>query len=123
MITLSGFIKKRNGKKKLIGQSNIILNDDDRKKRINLLRGSIIAGNDNPKLLKELSQLTNQENVIQNKSVDDIYKDLKSLTQLLKTSEGSENVYNHVYNIIDYLRSNQHISREQYHKYIKKHLM
>ena len=32
MITLPGFIKKRNGKSKLIGQSNIILTDNDRKK-------------------------------------------------------------------------------------------
>ena len=123
MITLSGMVKKRNGKNKLIGESNIILNDNDKKKRVALIRGSIMVGNDNPKLLKELSVLTNQENVTQNKSVDDLYKDLKSLTLMVKTSEGSENVHNHVYNIIDYLRTNKHISHEQYHKDIKKHLM
>ena len=83
--------------------------------------GSIIAGNENQKLHNELSQLTNQENVIQNKTVDDLYNNLKTLTPILKTSEGNENVYNHVYNIIDYLRSNRHITRDQYHKYIKKH--
>ena len=99
MITLSGFIKKRNGKDKLIGQSNIILNDIDRKKRINLIRGSIIAGNDNQRLNDELSRLTNQQNIVQNKSVDDLYKDLKELTQMLKTSKGDENVHNRVYNI------------------------
>ena len=123
MITLSGMVKKRNGKNKLIGQSNIILNENDRKKRIMLLRSSIIAGNDNKKMQNELARLTNQENVTQDKSIDDIYKDLKTLTPILKTSQGDENVYNHVYNIIDYIRSNKHISREQYHKYIKKHLM
>ena len=123
MMTLSGMIKKRNGKNKLLGESNIILNDNDRKKRISLIRGSIIAGNDNPKLLKELSVLTNQENIIQDKSVDDVYKKLKTLTSILKTSKSDENVNNQVYNIIDYLRTNRHISRDQYHKYIKKHLM
>ena len=88
-----------------------------------LLRSSIIAGNDNKKMQNELARLTNQENVTQDKSIDDIYKDLKTLTPILKTSQGDENVYNYVYNIIDYIRSNKHISREQYHKYIKKHLM
>ena len=124
MMMLSGMVKKRNGKNKLLkGESNIILNDSDRKKRISLIRGSIIAGNDNKKLAKELSVLTNQENVTQNKSITDLYNDLKILTPILKTSEGDENVHNQVYNIIDYLRTNRHISRDQYHKYIKKHLM
>ena len=119
MMLLSGMVKKRNLKSKLIGTSNIILNNNDREKRIRLLRGSIMAGNDNQKLLEELAELTNQENVVQNKSVDDIYKDLKTLTPMLKTSQGDENVYNSVYNIIDYLRSNQHITRDQYNKFIK----
>ena len=123
MMTLSGMIKKRNGKNKLLGSSNIILNENDLKKRIALLRGSIIAGNDNKKLQQELSKLTNQENVTQNKSIDNLYNDLKVLTPILKTSQGDENVHNQVYNIIDYLRTNRHISRDQYHKYIKKHLM
>ena len=124
MITLSGMIKKRNGKNKLlIGSSNIILNEDDRQKRIELLRGSIIAGNDNNKIYNELSKLTNQENVTQNKTVNDLYKTLKTLTPLIKTSKADVNTHNQVYNIIDYLRSNKYISRDQYHKYIKKHLM
>ena len=119
---LSGMVKKRNGKSKLIG-SSIILNEKDRQKRINLLRGSIIAGNHNQKLHNELSQLTNQDNVIQNKTVHDLYDNLKTLTPILKTRQGNEDVYNRVYNIIDYLRSNRHISKDQYHKYIKKHLL
>ena len=123
MMTLSGMIKKRNGKNKLLGESNIILNENDLKKRIALIRGSIIAGNDNKKLQQELSRLTNQENVTQNKTIDSLFNELKSMTPILKTSEGDENVHNQVYNIIDYLRTNRHISRDQYHKYIKKHLM
>ena len=71
----------------------------------------------------ELARLTNQENVTQNKTLDDLYKNLKVLTPMLKTSQADENVHNQIYNIIDYLRSNRHISRDQYHKYIKKHLM
>ena len=123
MMILSGMIKKRNGKNKLLGESNIILNENDLKKRIALLRGSIIAGNDNKKLQQELSRLTDQENVTQNKTIDSLFNELKSMTPILKTSEGDENVHNQVYNIIDYLRTNRHISRDQYHKYIKKHLM
>ena len=123
MMVLSGMVKNRNGKTKLLGSSNIIVNENDLQKRINLLRGSIIAGNDNPKLIKELAQLSQQDNVVQNKSVDDLYKDLKIMTPMLKTSQGNENVYNRVYNIIDYLRSNKHVTRDQYHKFIKKHLM
>ena len=123
MMTLSGMIKKRNGKNKLLGESNIILNENDLKKRIALIRGSIIAGNDNKKLQQELSRLTNQENVTQNKTIDSLFNELKSITPILKTSQGDENVHNQVYNIIDYLRTNRHISRDQYHKYIKKHLM
>ena len=123
MMTLSGMVKKRNGKSKLMGSSNIILNDEDRRKRINLIHGTIIAGNDNKTLLNELAQLTNQESAVENKSVDNIYKDLKTLTPMLKTSQGNENVYNRVYKIVDYLRSNRHITRDQYHKFIKKYLM
>ena len=123
MITLSGMIKQRNGKIKMLGESNIILNENDLRKRIALLRGTIIAGKDNKKLQNELPKLTNQDNVIQNKSVNDLYNNLKTLTPMLKGSKGDENVHNQVYNIIDYLRSNRHISRDQYHKYIKKHLM
>ena len=123
MMTLSGMIKKRNGKNKLLGSSNIILNENDLKKRIALLRGSIIAGNDNKKLQQELSRLTNQENVTQDKTIDSLFNELKNMTPLLKTSQGDENAHNQVYNIIDYLRTNRHITRDQYHKYIKKHLM
>ena len=124
MITLSGMVKKRNGKNKLLdGSSNIILSNEDLKKRIQLLRGSILAGNDNQKLQNELSRLTNQENVTKNKSVDDLYQKLKTLTSMKKTSEYNENVHNQIYNIIDYLRSNRYITRDQYHKYIKKHLI
>ena len=62
---LSGVVEKRNGKSKLICNS-IILNEQDRHKRINSVRGSIIAGNDNKKMNDELKDLTNQEDVIQN---------------------------------------------------------
>ena len=123
MVILSGMVKKRNGKNKLLGTSNIILNENDLKKRIALLRGSVIAGNDNKKIQQELASLSSQKDVVQNKSIDDLYNDLKTLTPILKTSQGDENVHNQVYNIIDYLRTNRHISRDQYHKYIKKHLM
>ena len=123
MMVLSGMVRKRNEKTKLLGSSNIILNDDDRRKRINLLRGTISAGNDNKNILDELAHLTNQASDVGNKNVDDIYKDLKTLTPMLKASQGNENVYNRVYNIVDYLRSNRHITRDQYHKFIKKHLM
>ena len=123
MVTLSGMVKKRNGKNKLLGSSNIILNENDLKKRIALLRGSVIAGNDNKKIQQELASLSSQKDVVQNKSIDNLFTDLKTLTPILKTSQGDENVHNQVYNIIDYLRTNRHISRDQYHKYIKKHLM
>ena len=116
-------IKKRNGKTKLIGSSDIILNEKDQLKRVKLLRASVIAGNDNKKMNDELSHLTNQENIIQNKTVDDLYNNLKGLTKILKTSKASEDVHNRVYNIIDYLRSNRYIKRDQYHDYIKKHLL
>ena len=122
MVTLSGMVK-RNGKNKLLGSSNIILNENDLKKRIALLRGSVIAGNDNKKIQQELASLSSQKDVVQNKSIDNLFTDLKTLTPILKTSQGDENVHNQVYNIIDYLRTNRHISRDQYHKYIKKHLM
>ena len=111
-------VKQRNGKTKLIGKS-IILNEKDRRKRINILRASIIAGNDNKKMHQELSELTNQE-INKDKKPEDLLQDLQSLTPILKTSIADENVKNRVYNIIDYLRSNQLISRSQYHKYIKK---
>ena len=123
MVILSGMVKKRNGKNKLLGSSNIILNENDLKKRIALLRGSVIAGNDNKKIQQELASLSSQKDVVQNKSIDNLFTDLKTLTPILKTSQGDENVHNQVYNIIDYLRTNRHISRDQYHKYIKKHLM
>ena len=123
MITLSGMVKKRNAKTKLIGTSNIILNEQDRIKRINLLRGSIQAGNDNKKINEDLRKLTNQEITTQDKSVDSLFNDLKTLTPMIKSSRGNDNVYNRVYNIIDYLRSRNQISSNQYHKFIKKHLM
>ena len=66
----------------------------------------------------ELSELTIQDNVVQNKNVNDLYNNLKTLTPMLKTSHGSADVHNRVYNIIDYLRTNRHITRDQYHKYI-----
>ena len=63
---LSVMVKKRNGKRKLIGKS-IILNEKDRQKRINLLRASIIAENNNQTMHRELSELTNQEINTENK--------------------------------------------------------
>ena len=107
---------------KLINGSAIILNEKDRQKRINLLRGSIVAGNDNKKVHQELAELTNQE-INTNKKPDDLINDLHTLTPILKTSNADENVKNRVYNIVDYLRSNQLISRDQYHKYINEHLL
>ena len=61
-------IKKRNMKSKLIGKGKIILNEKDRDKRINLIRSSLIAGNNNKQMLEELKQLTNQEINTDNKT-------------------------------------------------------
>ena len=71
----------------------------------------------------ELAELTHQEINTNNEKPDDLINDLHTLTPILKTSNGDENVKNHVYNIVNYLRSNQLITRDQYHKYIKKHLL
>ena len=109
---------KRNRKSKLIGNA-IILNDKDRDKRINSLRGSIMVGNDNKKIHEELKELTNQDTNTYNKIPNDLYTDLKNLTPILKTSNATQNVHNRVYNIIDYLRGNKYITREQFHKCIK----
>ena len=117
-------IKKRNGITKLIGNS-IISTPEDKQKRIELLRGSIIAGNDNEKIHDELKKLSNQEININtdNESVDDLYTDLENVTPILKASNATQDVHSRIYNIIDNLRTNRHISREQYHKYIKKHVI
>ena len=82
-------------------------------------KGSILAGNDNASIRDEIKKMTNQENFTQNKSVNDLYNDLKALTPILKTSKSAQNAHNHIYNIIDYLRTNKYISKDQYHKYIK----
>ena len=78
-------VKKRNGKAKLINGSAIILNENDRQKRIAVLRGNIIAGNDNKTMHDELQQLTNQQINISNKTPEDLYNDLRDLTPILKT--------------------------------------
>ena len=118
---LSGMVKQRNMKKKLFGKS-IILNEKVREKRTNLLRASIIAGNDNKKMAHELSELTDQE-VNTNKKPEDLMDDLQSLTPSLTTSNADGNLKNRIYNIIDYLCTNQLITQTQYHNYIKKHLL
>ena len=58
-------------RQKLMNGSSIILNEKDRQKRVNLLRGSIIAGNDNKKMRDELKELTNQEINTNNESSND----------------------------------------------------
>ena len=72
---------------------------------------------------EELSRLTNQEINTDGKKPEDVINDLKSLTPILKTSDASTDVKHRIYNIIDYLRTNQFITRSQYHDYIKEHLM
>ena len=118
---LSGIVKKRNMKSKLIGQVKIILSEDDKQKRINLLRSSIIAGNNNKKMAQELKQLTNQE-INTDKTPIDLINDLKILIPILKTSNATTDLNNRIFNIIDYLRTNEFISKTQYHDYIKRHL-
>ena len=119
---LSGMVKKRNMKSKLIGKGKIILNEEDKNKRVNLIRSSIIAGNDNKQMIQELKQLTNQEINTEGKTSRDLINDLKNLTPLLKTTNASTELKNRIFNIIDYLRTNEFISKTQYHDYIKKHL-
>ena len=119
---LSGMVKKRNMKSKLIGKGKIILNEEDKNKRVNLIRSSIIAGNDNKQMIQELKRLTNQEINTDNKTARDLLNDLKNLTPILKTSNATTDVKNRIFNIIDYLRTNEFITKTQYHDYIKKHL-
>ena len=119
---LSGMVKKRNMKSKLIGQGKIILNEQDRQKRVNLIRSSIIAGNNNEQMIQELKQLTNQEINTEGKTPRDLILDLKNLTLILKTSNATTDLKNRIFNIIDYLRTNEFISKTQYHDYINKHL-
>ena len=119
---LSGMVKKRNMKSKMIGKGKIILNEEDRNKRVNLIRSSIIAGNNNNEMIQELKQLTNQEINTDGKTPRDLFNDLKNLTPILKTSNATTHLKNRIFNIIDYLRTNEFISKTQYHDYIKKHL-
>ena len=119
---LSGMVKKRNMKSKIIGQGKIILNENDREKRVNLIRSSIIAGNNSKEMVKELKRLTNQEINTDGKTPRDLIVDLKNLTPILKTSNATTDLKNRIFNIIDYLRTNEFISKTQYHDYIKKHL-
>ena len=119
---LSGMVKKRNMKSKLIGKGKIILNENDKNQRVNLIRSSIIAGNDNKQMIQELKRLTNQEINTDNKTSLDLLNDLKNLTPILKTSNATTDVKNRIFNIIDYLRTNECITKTQYHDYIKKHL-
>ena len=119
---LSGIVKKRNMKSKLIGKGKIILNEEDKNKRVNLIRSSLIAGNDNKQMIQELKRLTNQEINTEGKTSRDLFNDLKILTPMLKTSNASTELKNRIFNIIDYLRTNEFISKTQYHDYIKKHL-
>ena len=119
---LSGMVKKRNMKSKIIGQGKIILNEDDREKRVNLIRSSIIAGNNNKEMVQELKRLTNQEINTEGKTARDLIEDLKNLSPILKTSNATTDLKNRIFNIIDYLRTNEFISKTQYHDYIKKYL-
>ena len=88
-------VKKRNMKSKLIGNSKI-LNELDRKKRIDLIRASIISGNDHKNMRNELYELTNQQVNINNKKPQDLIDDLNSLTPILKTSNADINTKNRV---------------------------
>ena len=91
---LSGIVKKRNMKSKIIGQGKIILNEDDRQKRVNLIRSSIIAGNNNKEMVQELKRLTNQEINTDGKTPRDLIVDLKNLTPILKTSNATTDLKN-----------------------------
>ena len=119
---LSGMVKKRNMKSKLIGKGKIILNEHDRLKGVNLIRSSLIAGNNNKEMIQELGRLTNQQINTEGKTSRDLITDLKNLTPILKTSNATTDVKNRIFNIIDYLRTNEFITKTQYHDYIKKHL-
>ena len=111
--------KKGNKMNKFIGNS-IILNEDDKIDRLNLLHSALMAGN-NSKLIYDEIEKINGTSIDENKNVDDLYNELKQLTPMI--SSGSQNVINSIYNIIDYLRKNNEISKEQYHKYIQKYLI
>ena len=89
---LSGMVKKQNMKNKIICQGKIILNENDKEKRINLLRSSIIAGNDNKQMAQELKQLTNQDINTDGKTPRDLIDDLKNLTLILKTSNATNDL-------------------------------
>ena len=66
---------------------SIILTRQDGQTRIDLLRGTIKAGNDNKELNQELQQLTNQDVHTNNKTRDDLYNDLKNLIPILKKNK------------------------------------
>ena len=72
-------------------------------------------------MAQELKQLTNQE-INTDKTPIDLINDLKILTPILKTSNATTDLKNRIFNIIDYLRTNEFISKTKYHDYIKKHL-
>ena len=111
--------KKGNKMNKFIGNS-IILNENDKIDRLNLLHSALLSGNDSKIIYDEIEKI-NGSSFDENKNVDDLYNELKQLTPMI--SSGSQNVINSIYNIIDYLRKNNEISKEQYHKYIKKYLI
>ena len=73
-------------------------------------------------MVRELKQLTNQEINTNNKTPRDLIDDLKNLTPILKTSNATTDLKNRIFNIIDYLRTNEFITKTEYHDYIKKHL-
>ena len=83
---LSGMAKKRNRKSRLVGHGPIILTPQDKQIRIEVLRGSIIAGNDNKSIYNELKLLTTQDIYTNNTAPGDLYHDLKNLTAILKTA-------------------------------------
>ena len=111
--------KKGNNMNKFIGNS-IILNEDDKINRLNLLHSALMAGNDSKLIYDEIEKI-NGSSIDEDKSVNDLYNELKQLTPMI--SSGSQNVINSIYNIIDYLRKNNEISKEQYHKYIQNYLL
>ena len=98
----------------------IIHNEDDKINRFNLLHSALMAGNDSKLIYDEIDKI-NGSSIDENKNVNDLYNELTELTPMI--SSGSQNVINSIYNIIDYLRKNNEISKEQYHKYIQKHLL
>ena len=73
--------KKRNGKTRLVGNGPINLTPQDKQKRIDLLRGSIVAGNDNQEMYQDLQQLTNHHHHHHIYTFNDTMVDTNVVTQ------------------------------------------